>query len=234
MTQNDLSFGQRMVETQELSQERSAFIKGVYGYLMYGVMAAIIGAYIGSTTPFILNLFSGWIGWILAMVLLNFVPRIAIAFRHDPVKGFLGLVLNGLIAGLVLGPIVYIAGVVATGTNLVLNALLITGMVFTAVTAYVWMSGRRYEAKRGLITGIFMALIGAMVLNFLMPTGIIGILISIGVGVMGILILVYATSDILHDTSMDSPIIGALMLFAGLFNVFTMVIHLLMAFGGDD
>ena len=51
---------------------------------------------------------------------------------------------------------------------------------------------------------------------------------------MGILILVYATSDILHDTSMDSPIIGALMLFAGLFNVFTMVIHLLMAFGGDD
>ena len=171
-------------------------------------------------------------GWIVAMLLLNFIPRIAIAVRHDPVKGFLALILDGFIAGIILGPIVYIAGMVATGHNLVLNAVLITALVFTAVTAMVWSSGKRYQAKRGLMTGIFVSLIGAIVLNMFMPMGILGLLISIGVGIMGVLILVYSTSDILHNPDIDSPIIGALMLFAGLFNVFTSILHILMAFAG--
>ena len=232
MNQSPLSFGQRMGETADLTQDRAQFIKATYAHLLYGVLAAVVGAYIGSTTPFILNLFTGWIGWIVAMLLLNFIPRIAIAVRHDPVKGFLALILDGFIAGIILGPIVYIAGMVATGHNLVLNAVLITALVFTAVTAMVWSSGKRYQAKRGLMTGIFVSLIGAIVLNMFMPMGILGLLISVGVGIMGVLILVYSTSDILHNPQIDSPIIGALMLFAGLFNVFTSILHILMAFAG--
>ena len=234
MYRSQMNFGQRMAESTELSQERAQFIKATYGHLLYGVMAAIIGAYVSANSPLIMSFFTGTFGWIVAMGLLYFIPNIAVKFRHDPVRGFLGLVLNGFIGGLVLGPIVYIAGQVAVGQNLVLNALMITGMVFTGVTAFVWTSGKRYEARRGLMGGIFIALIGAIVINIFMPTGILGMLISIGIGIMGVLILVYATSDILHNPELDSPIVGALMLFAGLFNVFTMVIHLLLAFTGGS
>ena len=229
-----LSMTERFGHSVELSQDRSELIKGTYHYLLYGVLAAAVGAYFGSQSETVLGLMSSPLGWIGALVILNVLPMIAVKARHNPVTGFLALLADGFFAGLVLGPVIFIAGAMATGTNIVLNAILLTGAVFGTVTLAVMTSGKRYEAKRGLIAGIFVAILAAMALNFFMPTGILGILISIAVGVMGVMILVYATSDVLYDETIDHPIIGAVMLFAGLFNVFSAIINLLMAFGGDD
>ncbi len=230
-----LSMTERFGHSVELSEERSELIKGTYHYLLYGVLAAAVGAYFGSQSETIISLMSSWMGWIGAILILNALPMIAIKARHNPVTGFLALLADGFFAGLVLGPVIFIAGAITTGTNIVLNAILLTGAVFATVTLAVWTSGKRYEAKRGLILGIFVAIIAAVMLNAFMPVGgIFGILISIAVGVMGVMILVYSTSDVLYDESIDHPIIGAVMLFAGLFNVFTAIINLLMAFGGDD
>ena len=48
---------------------------------------------------------------------------------------------------------------------------------------------------------------------------------------MGVCILVYATSDVLNNPQADSPIPGALILFAGLFNVFVSILNLLLRSG---
>jgi len=39
---------------------------------------------------------------------------------------------------------------------------------------------------------------------------------------------VYATSDVLNNPNADSPIPGALFLFAGLFNVFVAILNILL------
>jgi FtsH-binding integral membrane protein len=39
---------------------------------------------------------------------------------------------------------------------------------------------------------------------------------------------VYATSEVLHNPDADSPIPGALILFAGLFNVFVAILNILL------
>ena len=47
-------------------------------------------------------------------------------------------------------------------------------------------------------------------------------------------ILVNATSQVLNNPEYDEPVAGALMLFAGLFNVFVAILHLLLVFAGRD
>jgi FtsH-binding integral membrane protein len=67
-----------------------------------------------------------------------------------------------------------------------------------------------------------------MVLNAFLNIGVLGILIAAGIGILGVFILVYATSDVLNNPEADSPIPGALILFAGLFNVFVAILNILL------
>ena len=87
--------------------------------------------------------------------------------------------------------------------------------MFVGVTAYVMTSGRTFSAPRGLMIGFFFAIMGAVVLNGFLNIGVLGILISFAIGAFGVCILVYSTSSVLATPDADSPIPGALMLFAG-------------------
>jgi len=103
-----------------------------------------------------------------------------------------------------------------------------TLIVFGAVTMFVMASGRTFSAPRGLMMGIFVSITAAVILNAFLNIGVLGILIAAGIGVFGVCILVYATSAVLHNPAADSPIPGALMLFAGLFNIFVAILNILL------
>lgn len=216
--------------TITLTAHRAAVIKQTYVLFGLSVFSAIAGGYIGGTSETMARLFSGWVGWILAIVLLNAVPRIAIAVRHNPVLGISALVLDGFISGIAISPLLFVARMIAP--NLILSALGITAFVFLGVTGYVMTSGRTFSAPRGLMTGLFFSIIGAMVLNAFLNIGVLGILISVGIGIFGVCILVYSTSNVLATPDADSPIPGALMLFAGVFNVFVATLNILLRLYG--
>ncbi|MCA9412546.1 MAG: US12 family protein [Candidatus Omnitrophica bacterium] len=222
-----------MFGTRELVDRQASIIKKTYGYLSLSVVAAIAGGFVGVSTPAVVNFFSGFMGWILAMILLNVMPMVAMAARGNPVLGLAALIGDGFVAGLVLAPILFMASVIAP--DIVWSAMAITAIVFAAVTAYVMSTKRTFSAPKGLGFGIFVSIIGAVILNSFLNIGFLGILISGAIGIFGVCILVFATSDILNNPEADSPIPGALMLFAGLFNIFIAVLNILLAFsGGDD
>jgi modulator of FtsH protease len=154
------------------------------------------------------------------------VPRIALAVRHNPVLGISALAVDGFISGIAISPLLYVARLVAP--DLILAALGITAVVFIGVTGYVMVSGRTFSAPRGLMVGLFFSIMGAMILNAFLNIGVLGILISFGIGIFGVCILVYSTSDVLHTPDADSAIPGALMLFAGVFNVFVATLNILL------
>jgi modulator of FtsH protease len=229
--------GQRMSAIDKLSGtinltgERAGVIKQTYMLFSLSVAAALAGGYIGATSETMVRLFSNWMGWILAIVLLNVVPRIAIAVRHNPVLGVGALVFDGFFAGIAISPLLYVATMVAP--TLILASLMITGFVFLGVTGYVMTSGRTFSAPRGLMTGLFFSIIGAVILNSFLNIGLLGILISFAIGAFGVFVLVYSTSTVLNTPDADSPIPGALMLFAGVFNVFVSTLNILLRlFGG--
>jgi modulator of FtsH protease len=225
------SFLEKMSATTTLTGDRAGVIKQTYLLFGLSVFSAIAGGYIGGTSETMARFFSGWIGWILAIVLLNAVPRIAIAVRHNPVLGVSALAFDGFLGGLALSPILWVARMNAP--VLIFAALGITGIVFLGITGYVMTSGRTFSAPRGLMTGLFFSLIGAIVLNGFLNIGFLGMLIAFGIGAIGVFALIFSTSSILNSPDADSPIPGALMLFAGVFNVFVATLNILLRlFGG--
>ena len=209
-----------------MTAARAETIKKTYMLLGLSVAGALCGGYLGAQSDALANLFTGWMGWILAMLLLNLIPRVAIAARHNPVLGVTALLADGFVSGLVLAPILRIASLYAPGTIQI--AMLMTLIVFGAVTLFVMSSNRTFSAPRGLMLGIFVSIVAAMVLNAFLNIGLLGMLIAAGIGIFGVCILVYATSAVLHNPEADSPIPGALMLFAGLFNVFVAILNIFL------
>jgi FtsH-binding integral membrane protein len=212
--------------TTQLTTARADAIKKTYLLLGLSVAGAFCGGYLGAQSDALANLFTGWIGWILAMVLLNAIPRVAIAVRHNPVLGVTALLVDGFVSGLVLAPILRVASVYAPGTIQI--AMVMTLIIFAAITLFVMSSGRTFSAPRGLMLGVFISIAAAVALNMFLNIGFLGILIAAGIGIFGVFILVYATSDVLNNPAADSPIPGALTLFAGLFNVFVAVLNILL------
>ena len=217
---------EKLSGTTPLTAAQASVIKQTYFLLGVSVVCAMAGGYIGATSEFVLGFMTSRIGWILALVLLNVVPWIAMACRHNAVLGVSALVADGFLAGLVISPLLALAATVAP--ELILAALMITGAVFLAITAYVFVSKREFSAPKGLMIGLFVSVSAAIVLNMFMNIGWLGILISAGIGIMGVFGLVFSTSGVLRTPDADSPIPGALALFAGLFNVFVATLNILL------
>jgi FtsH-binding integral membrane protein len=78
------------------------------------------------------------------------------------------------------------------------------------------------------MAGMFFAIIGIVVLNAFLNIGFLGMLISFAIGAFGVCVLVFSTSSVLNTPDADSPIPGALMLFAGVFNVFVATLNILL------
>ncbi len=221
---------EKLSGTTPLTQTQASVIKQTYFLLGVSVFCAMAGGYIGSTSETVLRFFTSKLGMIAALVLLNVVPWVAMACRHNPVLGVTALVADGFLAGIVLSPLLAFASIVAP--EMILAALMITGAVFVAITGFVFVSKREFSAPRGIMIGLFVAVSAAVVLNMFMNIGWLGILISAGIGIMGVLGLVYSTSGVLRSPDADSPIPGALALFAGLFNVFVATLNILLRLMG--
>jgi|WetSurMetagenome_2_1015567.scaffolds.fasta_scaffold218466_2 modulator of FtsH protease len=227
----NMSAMDRLTATTVLSGEQAAVIKQTYILFGIAVISAIAGGYVGATSETLARFFSNWIGWVIAMIALNVVPMIAMAARRNPLLGTGALVFDGFLSGIVLSPILWLASTI--NPVLIVAALGITGIVFVGITGFIFVSGRTYSAPRGLMIGIFVSVVGAMLLNGFLHMGPLGILISAGIGVLGVIALISSTSAVLGSPDADSPIPGALALFAGVFNIFVATLSILLRlFGG--
>jgi len=209
-----------------LNERSAAVIREAYLLFALAVASALVGGYVGATSETLARFFSGWLGWIAALLLLNLVPRIALSVRRNPQLGIAALVGDGFVSGIALSPLLWVARMIAP--QLIFVALGITAFVFVGVTFYVMTARRTFSAPRGLMAGLFFALIGAVVLNSFLHIGVMGIVIALGIGALGVFTLVYSTSAVLTSPDADSPIPGALMLFAGVFNVFVAALNILL------
>lgn len=232
-----LSTQERLWTTISLSPDRAELIRATYRYLCISCAAAMAGGWVGYQLEPWVQFMCTWPGWITAMILINILPNLALRFsRSDPMKASLALAADGFVSGMVLAPLIFIAMILSVGSlgpNLVQQALVITAVIFGAVTFAVYKSGQHYSAPRAMMMGIFFAIAGAILINgVFLHSGLVGTLITAGIGIFGTMTLVYSTSGVLHDPEYDNPVYGAVTLFAGLFMVFQAVLRILMMFAG--
>lgn len=218
--------------TITMGPDRAEMIRATYRYLIISCVAALAGGWLGSH-------WEGWLkfafttpGWIMLIIAINVIPMIAMRFsRAEPMVAVGMLALDGFVSGLALSPLVFLGmyfsrGMV--GPSLVDQALVITAVIFAAVTGYIFTSRKTYSAPRGLMVGMFFAITGAIVLNMFFMNSLLATVITAGIGIFGVLTLVYATSKVLLDPEYDNPVYGALALFASLFNIFQAVLRILI------
>lgn len=135
--------------------------------------------------------------------------------------------------GLTLGPIVNHYLNMSGGSEIVMQALGGTGLIFFALSAYAIKSEKDFSFMGGfLMVGILVAfLAGLGAIFFEMPA------LSLAVSAMFVLLMsgliLYQTSEIIHGGE-TNYIMATVTLYVTIYNLFTSLLHLLGAMSGDD
>ena len=135
--------------------------------------------------------------------------------------------------GLTLGPIVSYYLHMPNGTQTVMTALGGTGAIFLGLSGYALTTRKNFSFMGGfLMAGImvaFLAGLGAVI--FEMP------MLSLAVSAMFVMLMsaliLYQTSSMIHGGE-TNYIMATVTLYVSIYNLFTSLLHLLGAFGGDD
>jgi modulator of FtsH protease len=135
--------------------------------------------------------------------------------------------------GLTLGPIINYYLQMNGGSEIVMQALGGTGIIFFALSAYAIKSEKDFSFMGGfLVVGILVAFLAGLGAFFFEMPGL-----SLAVSAMFVLLMsgliLYQTSEIIKGGE-TNYIMATVTLYVTIYNLFTSLLHLLGAFGGDD
>jgi modulator of FtsH protease len=135
--------------------------------------------------------------------------------------------------GLTLGPIINYYLQMNGGSEIVMQALGGTGIIFFALSAYAIKSEKDFSFMGGfLLVGILVAFLAGLGAFFFEMPGL-----SLAVSAMFVLLMsgliLYQTSEIINGGE-TNYIMATVTLYVTIYNLFTSLLHLLGAFGGDD
>ena len=171
-------------------------------------------------------------------LLITLVGYFALLFAvHKTANSALGLVfvfaLTGFL-GYTLGPIIgFYLQAIPNGHFVVLTSLASTAVVFFSLSAYAIRSGERFTFLGGfLAVGIVTAfLLGLVAIFFQMPylsLAVSGAFVLLASG-----LILYQTGEIIHGGE-TNYILATVTLYVSIYNLFSSLMHLLGAAGGDD
>ncbi len=135
--------------------------------------------------------------------------------------------------GLTLGPIINAYLGMPNGSEIVMQALGGTGLIFFALSAYAVKSEKDFSFIGGfLFVGILVAFLAGLGAIFFEMPGL-----SLAVSAMFVLLMagliLFETSNIIHGGE-TNYIMATVTLYVSIYNLFTSLLHLLGAFSGDE
>jgi modulator of FtsH protease len=153
-------------------------------------------------------------------------------FRNSGIGLAMVFALTGFM-GYTLGPLLNAYLSLPNGPQLVMTALGGTGVVFLGLSGYALVSRKDFSFMGGfLMVGILVAFLAGLGAMFLDIPGLSLAVSSMFVLLMAGLIL-YETSNIIHGGE-TNYIMATVTLYVAIYNLFTSLLHLLGAAGGQD
>jgi len=169
----------------------------------------------------------GLVATIVGIVMLWFVlPRTANSASGIPVI----FAITGLL-GFGIGPMV--AFYLAVNPSIVMTALGGTGVIFLGLSGYALTTRKDFSFMGGFLMVGMLVIIGAALLNIFMGIPALSLTISAAVIMIMSGFILYQTSSLIHGGE-TNYIMATASLFLSILNIFTSLLHLLGAFGGDD
>jgi len=134
--------------------------------------------------------------------------------------------------GLTLGPLLNAVLTMPNGSQLIMNALASTGVVFLALSAYAIKSQKDFSFMGGFMMVGMIGLLAVIVIGLFVDLSAFQMAISAGIVLlMGALIL-YETSAIIHGGE-TNYVMATVSLYVALYNLFINML-MLLGLGGDD
>ena len=153
-------------------------------------------------------------------------------FRNSSMGLVFVFALTGFM-GLTLGPIISAYLSVPNGDQVVMTALGATGVIFLSLSGYALTSRKDFSFIGAfLMVGILVAFLAGLAAVFFTLPGL-----SLAVSAMFVLLMsgliLYETSQLVHGGE-TNYIMATVSLYVSIYNLFTSLLHLLGAFGGDE
>ncbi len=189
--------------------------------------AAMAGVSMAMDAPYM-----GWIPLIVAFGLLFAISK----FRNSIWGIALVFAFTGIL-GFSLGPILNYYMQTAAGTQVVVTAMSLTGMIFLSLSGYVLVSKKDFSFMSGfLMTGMWVV-IGSIVLLLVgswLGWQISGLHLAISAAIVLLMsgFILFDTSRIIHGGE-TNYIMATVSLYLSIYNLFTSLLHLLGAFGDE-
>ncbi|WP_445719200.1 Bax inhibitor-1/YccA family protein [Flavobacterium sp.] len=212
--------------------ERATFFKKTYSHVAYAILAfMLVESILLKIVPidWILMMMGGKFVWlfILGLFWLGSTLSDRLVFHPDRDKQYLGLGLYVLLEAIIFLPMIAIA-VMYSGSEMIMQAALITLFMFSGLTAVVFMTKTDFSFLRTAITiGGFVAL-GVIVVGAIFGFNL-GLWFSVGMVVLASASILYQTSQIKDKFSTDQYVGASLQLFASIMLLFWYILRILMS-----
>jgi FtsH-binding integral membrane protein len=238
MNQNYSRTGNPFVVAAAEPQERAVFIRRTYSHLALAILVfigleALLLSWSGAQ-QLAVQMTSGYM-WLVVIGAFMGVSVLADKWARSDVSPsiqYAGLFLFIAAEAIIFLPILFIA-VSFSSPDLIVNAGIITGLLFAGLTATVFITRKDFSFLKGALAIGFFVAMGIIVASILVGFSL-GLLFSSVMVLFAAGSILYTTSNILHTYRTDQHVAASLALFAGVALLFWYVLQVLMSLAGRD
>lgn len=213
---------------------QSSVLRKTYALLALSFVPCALGAYFASATGFNLYAATGnrWIGFIAVMVFFYGMTFLIERNRYSNVGATLLMVFTfGM--GVLIAPLLQYSLSVRGGGNLVAMAALMTTAVFAVMSLLAAKTNVNTRGLGNFLTVGAIVLMVGVVVNMFMQLPVFSLVIAGGFVVFSSLMIMFNVRAVIEGGE-DSHISAALSIFISLYNVFSSLLHILLAFANND
>ena len=214
-----------------LAASRNKVMRNTYWLLALSLLPTVVGALIGVQMNFGFMRASPIVSSLLMLAVL-YGMMFAIEKNRYSSLG-VGLMLGfTFLMGLLLGPLLQVALSLRNGGQLIAMAAGTTSLAFFVLAGIASTTKHDLSFLSKFITVGAVVLLAAMVANIFLKLPALYLALNVGFILFSSAVILYQIKEVV-DGGEDSYISATLTLYVSLYNIFSSLLQLLMAFGGD-
>lgn len=215
------------------SQElRLQTLRNTYLLLALSMLPTALGALIGVGLSFSFIAGSPILGSLILMGALYFL-MFMVQKNKDSFAGIVWMMLFTFVMGALLGPLLQFALRLPNGSSLVLMAALLTGVVFAVMSALAFSLKRELSSLNSFLAIGGIVIMVAVVVNIFMQLPVLHLVLCGAFVIFSSLMILWQLNQIVMGGE-SNYIVATLSIYVSLYNLFTSILQLLIAFSGGD
>lgn len=210
------------------SSNLAIFIKQTYQLFAASLLAASVGAYIGTgIAPQISQFYLG-------LVILEFVFLFGLYAAKKKVGLNLVLLFGfTFISGLTIAPLLYHIMGMNGGGGIIANAFMLTTVAFGSLSVFAMNTKRDFSAMSKMLFITLIVIVVAGLINMFLHSPILQLAIASIGSILFSAFILYDTQNIIKG-AYETPIEGAIALYLDFLNLFVSLLQILGIFGRDE